>query len=66
MSDNATASAESAVSQDVGTPLSDRCGACNRRLKDPESMRVGMGPVCRKRHAAQVSAQVQQDGERED
>lgn len=30
----------------------ERCEACHRRLKDPESRKIGMGPVCRKRHAA--------------
>ncbi len=24
-----------------------RCGVCGRKLKDPESIRIGIGPVCR-------------------
>ena len=26
---------------------SGKCSACNRKLTDPESIRTGMGPVCR-------------------
>lgn len=45
--------------QNVGQAMEqdhERCEACHRRLKDPESMRIGMGPVCRKRHAAEFQA----------
>jgi hypothetical protein len=24
-----------------------RCGKCNRKLTDPTSIRIGLGPVCR-------------------
>lgn len=27
-----------------------RCGRCNRKLKDPESMSRGMGKVCYRKH----------------
>jgi hypothetical protein len=29
----------------------DRCTKCHRRLKDPESMKNGLGPICKKRQA---------------
>jgi hypothetical protein len=30
----------------------DRCNRCNRRLKDPESMKIGFGPICRRKRQA--------------
>jgi hypothetical protein len=41
----------------VGKPTghdSERCDRCNRRLKDPESRRIGVGPICRKRQAREA------------
>jgi len=29
---------------------SGKCGCCGRELTDPESIRCGIGPVCRERH----------------
>ncbi|WP_407637554.1 DUF6011 domain-containing protein [Cohnella kolymensis] len=31
-------------------PLYNKCFACRRRLKDPESKRTGLGPICRKKY----------------
>ncbi len=36
------------MSDDV-IKLHVRCLRCNRKLKDPESMRRGLGPVCTKK-----------------
>lgn len=27
-----------------------RCNRCNRKLKDPESIRAGMGKICYRKH----------------
>lgn len=32
----------------------NRCSMCGRPLTDPESIKYGMGPVCRKRHKDQL------------
>ena len=61
-----TSSDPSANGQESGTFQSERCEDCHRPLKDPVSMKNGRGPVCRKRHAAQVSARDQRDRKRED
>lgn len=31
-------------------PDDPRCGRCSRKLKDPESIRNGMGKTCYKKH----------------
>ena len=31
-------------------PDDPRCGRCNRKLKDPESIRNGMGKTCYRKH----------------
>ena len=66
MNGNEVLSAESAMGQDTGTKLHGRCLSCHRRLKDPESMKRGLGPVCQRKYGAvfsKVSGTVHDDGE---
>ena len=34
--------------------LSGRCDRCHRKLKDPESVKRGLGPVCTKKVEAEL------------
>jgi hypothetical protein len=53
MNEEATERRPDSVGQ-TGTGTFDRCNRCNRRLKDPESMKLGLGPICRKRKAGET------------
>ncbi len=51
------------MSNDI-VALSEKCGRCercHRKLKDPESMKRGLGPICAKK----VEAELKEDGKKE-
>lgn len=62
LSENEVLSVESATSQENGTILSDRCMACHRHLKDPMSMKRGLGPVCFKRNEEEIARAAEDAG----
>lgn len=40
--------------------MSERCMRCHRKLKDVELLKIGMGPVCRKKAAAELAMKEQE------